>query len=78
MDSKVFQSRHLQEAVRDDNGNVVIRFVNGAIYHYTKVPEDVYDNLCQMSSPGTYFNAKISGNYGEKRLQAGMKKGRRR
>ncbi len=77
MQSQVLQSRHLQQAHRDSDGTVAIEFVNGAMYLYYAVPQDVFDTLLQSSSPGTYFHSKIAGKYGETIVSKGAKLGRK-
>ena len=40
-----------------------IEFLNGAIYQYTDVPLDVYNNLMNASSHGSYLAHNIKGTY---------------
>ena len=54
-----FQSRHLDKGVYDPNSkSLVVSFVNGSVYHYRDVPQDVVDSLSQASSPGSYWSGK--------------------
>ena len=39
------------------------RFRTGRIYHYYKVPQDIYDNLRTAPSIGRYFNKHIARKY---------------
>lgn len=78
MQSRVLQSRHLQQAHRDEDGTVIVEMVNGAAYLYRGVPQDVFDTLLQVSSPGSYFHSKLAGRYSETVIKQGAKKGMRR
>lgn len=40
-----------------------VEFLNGSIYQYYNVPENVYNELMQASSKGKYFNSKVSFSY---------------
>ena len=35
----------------------------GALYEYTNVDPDLYDNLCKAESIGKFFNEKIKNNF---------------
>lgn len=45
-----------------------ITFVSGSIYAYYKVPDDVFLELMQARSRGSYLNRRIKGNYAYKKL----------
>ena len=45
------------------DGTLEIQFNSGEIYQYTSVPLEVYQNLMNASSHGTYLNSFIKGNY---------------
>ena len=40
-----------------------VEFVNGTIYDYYEVPEDVFEALCESESKGQYLNVNIKGSY---------------
>lgn len=40
-----------------------IEFLNGSIYQYFDVAENVYNELMQAGSIGAYLNSYIKGNY---------------
>lgn len=40
-----------------------IEFLNGSIYQYFDIPENVYQELMQAGSIGSYLNSYIKGNY---------------
>lgn len=40
-----------------------VLFTSGRIYHYLKVPEDVYDGLMSADSHGKHLNATIKPRY---------------
>ena len=39
-----------------------IQFLHGGIYQYRRVPQDIYDQLMNASSKGTYFDRVIRKN----------------
>jgi hypothetical protein len=41
-----------------------IEFLNGSIYEYYDVPEDVYQELISASSVGGYFAQRVKNVYG--------------
>ncbi|BAZ09438.1 hypothetical protein NIES4071_12460 [Calothrix sp. NIES-4071] len=55
----------LANAVGYDAENHVLQveFQNGAVYQYTGVDDEVWDDLQQTDSIGKYFNQEIKGNY---------------
>lgn len=40
-----------------------ITFVNGGVYQYAGVPEEIHKGLMSASSHGTYFNKNIKDTY---------------
>lgn len=47
----------------DDNNKILeIEFQHGGIYQYLNVPFDVYEELMDANSHGTYFSANIRNN----------------
>jgi hypothetical protein len=40
-----------------------IVYVSGMVYHYKKVPLEVYEAMKASGSKGTFLNQKIKGNY---------------
>jgi KTSC domain len=40
-----------------------VEFVNGNVYQYFDVPEQVYQAFVQAPSPGQFLNANIKGSY---------------
>jgi hypothetical protein len=70
---RAFQSRHLNGGKYDAESQILtVQFVNGALHEYYGVPEYVADTLFQASSAGTYFHAKIRGQYQERQTAAGV------
>ncbi|KPL91323.1 KTSC domain-containing protein [Herpetosiphon geysericola] len=43
------------------NQTLEIEFQNRSIYQYFEVPEDMYNELMQADSHGSYFNGYIRG-----------------
>lgn len=44
-------------------GTLTVVMRDGTICAYPGVPEDVYDDLVSASSPGTFYNTAIRGQY---------------
>lgn len=42
---------------------LTVVFVSGAVYHYKKVPESVYEEMRTASSKGTFLNTRIKGHF---------------
>jgi hypothetical protein len=47
----------------EESSTLEIEFKKGAIYQYSGVPEDEYQNLMGASSVGRYFNSNIKNRY---------------
>jgi len=50
-------------AYDDERMMLAIRFRNGRVYAYSKVPRSVYDDLVTCESAGKYFNDVIRTTY---------------
>jgi hypothetical protein len=46
-----------------EEGILEIVFLNGRIYEYYRVPEDVFQGLVSASSPGQYFADHVRDRY---------------
>ena len=55
-------------AVGYENGVLHILFQSGRMYAYFDVPEQVYQELMQASSHGSYFNACIKNVYSYRQI----------
>lgn len=42
---------------------LVVIFVSGMVYEYKNVPEEIYLEMKNSGSKGTYLNKNIKGNY---------------
>ncbi len=40
-----------------------VAFRNGSVYHYEQVPQDIYKQLIQAASVGTYFAEHVKTAY---------------
>jgi hypothetical protein len=49
-------------------GTMHIRFNSGHLYAYYNVPENVYRELMNAGSHGSYFNSFIKGRYGDTKI----------
>ena len=56
------ESSHL-EAVAYDEGELLVKFKNGAEYKYSDVPEDEFSNMLNAESHGEYFYKHIRNRY---------------
>jgi len=45
-----------------------VEFLNGSIYQYYGVPENMYDQLMQAGSKGVFLNTYIKNAYGYSRV----------
>ena len=63
MNSKVFQSSNIHDGAFDTaSGMMTITFNTGKVYE-AKIPEPVWNGLCQAISPGQYFHSHIRPYY---------------
>lgn len=61
---KAVASSHLSNVAYDYGASELrIQFVDGAIYTYAGVPEDLFDGLLHAASKGRYFRDQIKGSY---------------
>ena len=44
-------------------GSLYVKFKQGKVYEYEKVPSYIYDELMAAESVGKYFNQVIKNNY---------------
>jgi len=51
-----------------DNSNLYVRFNSGATYRYINVPENLYKNLMNASSKGSYLDSYIKGAYSYQKI----------
>ena len=57
-------SSALESAVYDRaTEELIVEFVEGGMYGYSGVPEQVYRSLVSSSSPGRFFNLEIRDRY---------------
>lgn len=45
-----------------------VEFLNGSVYQYYGVPENIHDQLMQASSKGRFLNTYIKNAYGYSRV----------
>ena len=64
------RSSNLASIGYDEANNILeIEFNHGGIYQYLNVPFDVYEELMNANSHGTYFSANIRNNNSYKTLK---------
>ena len=57
-------STNLQSVGYDEGTQTLeVQFVNGRVYQYYGVPENMHTQLMQASSKGQFFNAYIRNSY---------------
>jgi KTSC domain len=62
--SSPMRSSALASAQYDDQTEeLTLTFVSGRSYTYENVPEDIYEQLTQSSSPGTFYALYIKDQY---------------
>ena len=72
MERETVKSSNLASIGYDEENNILeIEFKHGGIYQYSKVPFNVYEELMNAMSHGTYFSANIRNNssYKTKKLK---------
>jgi len=47
-----------------------IEFLNGSVYEYSEVPQEMYDGLMSAPSQGKYYNQYIKGQFPSKKLES--------
>jgi KTSC domain len=52
----------------EDNQILQVEFHNGAIYQYSEVDEDTWEDFCQAESVGRFYNEEIKGKYNSQRF----------
>lgn len=63
MERQSVRSSNLASIGYDVNNKILeIEFHNGGVYQYSNVPFDVYEELMDARSHGTYFSANIRNN----------------
>ena len=64
MERKAVRSRDIAIIGYDKESAVLeIAVKNGGVYHYSKVPEELYRGFMGASSYGAYFNQRIKEQY---------------
>lgn len=46
-----------------------ITFSSGAMYEYSNVPSEIYDDFCKAESQGKFLNEKIKGTYNYSKIE---------
>ena len=60
MNRELVRSSNLKSVGYDPSNSILeVEFHGGRIYHYFKVPLEIYDALMKASSKGTFFDRKI-------------------
>lgn len=64
MERALVSSSNLRSIGYDpDTSTLEIEFIKSGLYQYHGVPQEVYDELMQAGSHGSYFNAHIKNVY---------------
>ena len=64
MTRKPVSSSNLEDVGYDSATQTLeVGFMNGRIYQYFDVPEDVRDGLMNAGSPGGYLSREVKGKY---------------
>ena len=70
MERKRINASNLRSVGYDPRGRVLeIEFSSGSIVQYSGVSEEVYRQLMNAPSPGSYFHDRIDENFPSKRLR---------
>lgn len=52
-----------------ENFVLEVEFLDGSIYQYLNVPENVFQNLISFPHPGTYLSRFVKGQYTYRRVR---------
>jgi hypothetical protein len=52
----------------EDSRELQVRFINGSTYSYSDVPQEIYEELINAPSKGSYLNRMIKGIYSYQKL----------
>jgi len=64
MNRQPVSSSNVAEIGYDENQRIMeVLFQSGTIYQYFDVPPQIYAELMQSSSVGSYLNSNIKGNF---------------
>lgn len=64
MDREYVASSNIESIGYDkDNSILEVGFLNGTVYQYFDVPEEIWDAFREADSKGRFLNSKIKGNY---------------
>lgn len=59
----------IKKAVYNFTANTLkVEFESGAIYEYSNVDSQMYEDFCKAESQGKFFNEKIKNNYEHSKL----------
>lgn len=62
-------SSMIKKAVYNFTANTLkVEFESGAIYEYSNVDSQMYEDFCKAESQGKFFNEKIKNNYEHSKL----------
>lgn len=62
-------SSMIKKAIYNFTTNTLkVEFNSGALYEYTQVDPQLYDEFCKAESQGKFFNEKIKNNYENSKL----------
>lgn len=62
-------SSMIKKAIYNFTTNTLkVEFNSGALYEYSQVDPQLYDEFCKAESQGKFFNEKIKNNYENSKL----------
>lgn len=63
------ESSHLKSAAYNKTtGTLVIRFLNGQVYEYDSVPEQIFEDFKDSESKGKFLHRVLKNNYRYRRV----------
>ena len=63
MHTTQIQSSNIRQAAWADDTLYLTFVKTGAVYRFDGVPFDIYTELCQAASVGSFFHTRIKSNY---------------
>jgi hypothetical protein len=70
MERQSVQSSNIAEIGYDSDLSVLeIKFLDGSVYQYLGVPEDIFQGIMSAPSHGKYFHQYVKDKYNFKKIQ---------
>jgi hypothetical protein len=61
--SAILSADFTPDPANDDMGTLMVTFASGRTYTHEMVPRDIYEELLEAPSAGSYYNVYIKGQF---------------